>query len=206
MKYKSLMILIISAFFVTACNKEGTNNSLDDQQPQRLSTNEQIENNRDHTNQEAAERIAKLATNVPNVNKATAIVFGNYTIVGIDVDADLDRTKVGSIKYSVAEAIKHDPYGHYAFVIADGDIIERLNRMGQLIRDGHPDDAILDELANLVGRYMPELPARDNQPKQNNQQQTDEQMENIQEEQSNNNMNKQNNNRNRNDNNQDKSL
>ena len=91
-------------------------------------------------------------------------------------------------------------------LIADGDIIERLNRMGQLIRDGHPDDAILDELANLVGRYMPELPARDNQPKQNNQQQTDEQMENIQEEQSNNNMNKQNNNRNRNDNNQDKSL
>ena len=41
-----------------------------------------------------------------SVNDATAVVVGKYAIVGIDVKAKLDRTRVESIKYSVAESLK----------------------------------------------------------------------------------------------------
>ncbi len=210
MTYKKWFIFFmasLASLLLTACNGGNTNQSLDDQQPERLSShNELQQEQREHTNQEAADRLAKLATSVPNVNRAGAIVFGDYTIVGIDVDADLDRSRVGSIKYSVAEAIKHDPYGHYAFVIADGDVVERLNRMGEMISQGHPDDAIIEEIANLVGRYMPQIPAKDNQPRQQDREQSgeqDDQMRDIQEDQSNQNLQKRNNNE---DQNQDRSL
>ena len=43
---------------------------------------------------------------MPGVNDATAVVVGKYAIVGIDVKAKLDRTRVESIKYSVAESLK----------------------------------------------------------------------------------------------------
>ncbi|MGM8214333.1 YhcN/YlaJ family sporulation lipoprotein [Bacillaceae bacterium W0354] len=195
MNYKGLNIMMFIILFLAGCmSQQDSNRSLDDQEPQRLSHTSELESNREHTNQEAAERLAKIATDLPNVNEATAIVFGDYTIVGIDVDEDLDRSRVGSIKYSVAEAIKHDPYGHYAFVVADGDIMARISRMNELIRQGHPDDAILEELANLVSRFMPETPAKDNKPKQNDPKENNDQMQNIQEDQSNNQMNKKKNN------------
>lgn len=57
-------------------------------------------------NEKAANHLASLAASVPGVNDATAVVVGKYAIVGIDVKAKLDRTRVESIKYSVAESLK----------------------------------------------------------------------------------------------------
>ena len=57
-------------------------------------------------NEKAADHLASLAASVPGVNDATAVVVGKYAIVGIDVKAKLDRTRVESIKYSVAESLK----------------------------------------------------------------------------------------------------
>lgn len=62
-------------------------------------------------NEKAADHLASLAASVPGVNDATAVVVGKYAIVGIDVKAKLDRTRVESIKYSVAESLKNDPDG-----------------------------------------------------------------------------------------------
>ena len=105
-----------------------------------------------------SKHLANLAAKVPNVKGATAIAIGNYAIVGIDVDKDLDRSKVGTIKYSVAEALKHDKYGANAIVIADPDITARLEEIGEDIRNGHPIQGILNELSDIVGRIMPEIP------------------------------------------------
>ena len=72
----------------------------------------------------AADHLASLAASVPGVNDATAVVVGKYAIVGIDVKAKLDRTRVESIKYSVAESLKNDPDGANAVVVADVDTYE----------------------------------------------------------------------------------
>ncbi len=110
---------------------------------------------------QVAKHLAKLAVDVPDVHDATAIVLGKYVAVGIDVDKDLDRSRVGVIKYSVAEAMRHDPYGKQAVVIADADGVERLRGIGQKISQGKPIQGVTDELSQIVARYMPEGPIND---------------------------------------------
>ncbi len=106
----------------------------------------------------AADHLASLAASVPGVNDATAVVVGKYAIVGIDVKAKLDRTRVESIKYSVAESLKNDPDGANAVVVADVDTYERLKQIGKQIKKGKTGEGILDELAAIVGRVMPQVP------------------------------------------------
>lgn len=118
----------------------------------------------DLTNTEIAERLADIASRVPHVNQAAAVVAGPYAVVGIDVEANLDRSRVGTIKYTVSEALYHDPYGKTAVVVADADIMKRLQNMGKSIQEGEPIHGIVEELASIVGRYMPEFPVIDDRP------------------------------------------
>ncbi|MED1725836.1 YhcN/YlaJ family sporulation lipoprotein [Brevibacillus parabrevis] len=127
------------------------------------------------SSQATADRLVQLATRVKKVNGATAVVIGKYAVVGIDVDAQLDRPEVGVIKYTVAEALKEDPQGANAVVTADPDIVQRLKEMAADIRRGHPISGFAEELADIVGRIIPQLPRdvrrREETPAQENQQQ-----------------------------------
>ncbi|GAA0350630.1 YhcN/YlaJ family sporulation lipoprotein [Bacillus horti] len=114
--------------------------------------------------QEVADRLVELATRIDHVNDATAVVLGRYAVVGIDIDAKLDRSKAGTVKYSVAEALKADPRGAYAIVTADPDTNFRLREMGKEVREGHPVAGIMEELAEIVGRLMPQVPRSVQQP------------------------------------------
>lgn len=110
------------------------------------------------TGQEVAKHLVHLASKVPNVKDATAVVIGPYAIVGIDVDKDLDRSQVGSIKYTVAESLKNDPNGARAIVVADPDLNARLKEIQEDIQNGRPVQGIINELADITGRVMPEIP------------------------------------------------
>jgi YhcN/YlaJ family sporulation lipoprotein len=110
------------------------------------------------TGQEISKHLVSLATSIPNVNDATAVVLGRYAIVGIDVNAKIDRSQVGSIKYSVAESLKKDPYGAKAVVVADADTTQRLKEIQTDINKGRPIQGIMEELADVAGRLMPEIP------------------------------------------------
>ncbi|MCD5322541.1 MULTISPECIES: YhcN/YlaJ family sporulation lipoprotein [Pontibacillus] len=144
------------------------------------------------SNRKRSKHLANVANEVPDVHKATAVVAGPYVVVAIDVDKSLDRSRVGAIKYSVAEALKKDPYGKDAVVIADADGYERVKQMGIKIRQGHPIQGITDELSAIVGRYMPEVPVPDKKPTEPDQDkeklpaQKERELEQIQDDQSNN--------------------
>lgn len=127
--------------------------------------------------QQVAQRLAKLATRIDQVNDATAVVVGRWAIVGIDVNAKLDRTEVGSIKYTVAEALKSDPMGAYAVVTADLDTNYRLREMNKDIQAGEPLEGIMEELAAIVGRLMPQVPRNIEEPEQNQEEQSKRQEE-----------------------------
>ncbi|OEF99289.1 hypothetical protein BHF71_09200 [Vulcanibacillus modesticaldus] len=105
-----------------------------------------------------AHRLASLAVRIPQVNDATVIVFGKYAIVGIDVDANLDRSRVGTIKYSVAEALKEDPLGANTLVTSDPDIVQRIREINADIKKGHPIRGFAEELSDIVARIMPLAP------------------------------------------------
>lgn len=100
----------------------------------------------------------QLAQRVPGVDGAHCVVMNKVAVVGIDVDGSLSRSRVGSIKYSVAEAIRKDPRAVKALVTADMDISSRLNEMGRHISQGHPVSGFASEMADIIGRIMPQLP------------------------------------------------
>ena len=178
--------------FVAACQQNGGEESLleekqTDSNLKYVTDSDPVER-KDMTSQQAARHLAKLAIQVPDVHDATAIVLGDNVVVGIDVDKDLDRSRVGVIKYSVAEAMKHDPYGKQAAVVADADAVERLRGLGQKMSEGHPVEAVTDELSQIIARYMPGG-SIDEKPKSNNNQNSvpekeQEELEKIEKEQS----------------------
>lgn len=152
-------VLIITSFFIlSGCNnKNEMAENLDQNIVQVKNTN--IPEVDRKSGQEIAQHLVDLTTSMPNVKDATAVVLGKFAFVGIDVDANIDRSQVGSIKYSVAESLKKDPHGARAVVIADPDITARIKEVSEDIKNGKPIQGIFNELADISGRLMPEIPA-----------------------------------------------
>lgn len=156
-----LYLLLFSGLILTLTGCGFTNNNAGEKQDEsRIQVKNTVDEHVDRkTGQEIASHLVELASGIPNVNDATAVVLGNFAVVGIDVNAKLDRSRVETIKYSVAESLQHDPYGANAVVVADADTVERLRQMGKEIQDGRPITGILDELAQIVGRVIPDVPS-----------------------------------------------
>jgi YhcN/YlaJ family sporulation lipoprotein len=161
---KKWFFFIAVLFLLAGCTN---NNAENNQQSENRENSPQVTNVKNSTNQrvdrktgqDIAKRLVALATSIDNVNDATAVVIGKYALVGIDINADLDRSEVGSIKYAVAESLKNDPDGANAVVIADPDINARLKEIGEDIQNGKPIQGIFNELADISGRLIPEVPA-----------------------------------------------
>lgn len=107
---------------------------------------------------DVAAHLEALAKRIRGVNDANCVVFGKYAIVGIDVDAKLERSSVGAVKYAVAEAFRKDPYGIDALVTADIDIVQRLREIRADAARGRPIAGFAEELADIVGRLVPQIP------------------------------------------------
>ncbi|WP_026073300.1 YhcN/YlaJ family sporulation lipoprotein [Robertmurraya massiliosenegalensis] len=158
---KKWVIMIILLLLISGCgaNRNEANEPNNGQQQALNVKNSTIQNVDRKSGQEIAQHLVDLASSIPNVNDATAVVLGNYAVVGIDVNEDLERSEVGSIKYSVAESLKKDPHGARAVVVADPDMTARIREIADDIRDGKPVQGIFNELADISGRLMPEVPA-----------------------------------------------
>lgn len=124
-------------------------------QEQQNVTNDNQAKNDQISKQQHLEDIAKRT---PGVNNAHCIIMGNTALVGIDVDAKLERARVGTVKYTVAEAIRKDPNGAGTIVTADMDLAQRIAEIGTKIREGHPISGFTTELADIIGRIVPQLP------------------------------------------------
>jgi YhcN/YlaJ family sporulation lipoprotein len=177
MRFKKFIITAVILLFVSGCqqnDEEPLANEEQDQQDRLIQVKDSDPVEREElTNGEIADHLANIASDVPEVNDAASIVAGPYTVVGIDIDGQLDRSRVGTVKYSVQEALYHDPYGKTAVVVADADITERIRGMGDKIQQGHPVRGVVDELAAIVGRYMPEFPVNHDPPQEPDQNKTD---------------------------------
>jgi YhcN/YlaJ family sporulation lipoprotein len=152
-------LVIFTALLISGCGVN--NNSVQEGQKQNIVNvkNSAIQEVDRTTGQDISKHLVNLASSIPNVNDATAVVIGNYAIVGIDVNKNLERSEVGTIKYSVAESLKNDPHGARAIIIADPDINARLKEISEDIQAGKPIQGIMNELADISGRLMPEIPA-----------------------------------------------
>src|SRR5690606_18887707 len=165
MKY--WLLIACAASLLAGCGKQNNYEASPppNQENRNIQVKQSVPPKKDIKNpQEVAERLAKLAASVPEVNEATCVVMGNTAIVGIDVKGKLDASHVGVVKYSVAEALKNDPYGVHAIVTADLDLYHRIQNVSKEVRDGHPITGFANELADIVGRVMPQIPSDIIQP------------------------------------------
>jgi YhcN/YlaJ family sporulation lipoprotein len=105
-----------------------------------------------------AAHLEMLARGVQGVKGANCVVFGKYAIVGIDVDEKMERSQVGTLKYAVAEAFRKDPYGINAVVTADIDLAQRLREIRVDVKNGRPLAGFTEELSDIVGRLVPQIP------------------------------------------------
>lgn len=157
---KIYLMLFISLFVLFGCAGKDDETAKNNSNQQAINVkNSTFEHVDKQTGQQISKHLTDLAASIPKVNDATAVVLGRYAIVGIDVNKDLDRSEVGAIKYSVAESLKKDPHGARAIVVADPDINARLREIGEDIRKGEPVEGIMNELADIAGRLIPEIPA-----------------------------------------------
>jgi YhcN/YlaJ family sporulation lipoprotein len=157
---KSSFLLTFLCLLLIGCQANNDNNNDISQNGdgiRNISTNDDKQGKKLSATQ-IAERLVKIASADADVRDATAIVAGKYALVGIDVDKDIDRSKVGTIKFTITEALQKDPYGANAVVTADADIVTRLKEMAKEIRNGKPILGVMEELAAIIGRIIPEVP------------------------------------------------
>ncbi len=170
---RALTLIFLAAVWLLGCqpaNKPPANESAPSPNTtQKIRVDQTApESRRTDRNQAVAERMVRIATSFPQVKSATAVVAGRYTIVGIDVDSTLDRGRVGTLKYSVAQALHEDPQGKNALVTADVDLVQRLRELADDMRAGRPAAGIAEELAEIAARIMPqpskEVPRQEQPP------------------------------------------
>jgi YhcN/YlaJ family sporulation lipoprotein len=154
---KELVIVALMLVLLAGCNSQATppsetsNNDMQMQQIKHQSAAENGEND--------VRYLEDLAKGIEGVNNAHVVVIGKTAIVGIDVDSKLERSRVGTIKYSVSEAFSKDPHGIHAIVTADIDLRERIAEIGGDISAGRPVQGMIEELSDIVGRIVPQIPA-----------------------------------------------
>jgi YhcN/YlaJ family sporulation lipoprotein len=168
MQMRTLLIIIISFLLLSGCG-HSTNNGAAPQHNQAPNVNnlsqqtDQI-NNPTLPPEQITTHLEQLAMSIPQVQHAHCVILGKTAVVGIDVIGDLSRSRVDNIKYSVAEALRKDPYGVNAIVTADMDLDQRLKNIRQEVMNGHPIAGFSDEMGKIIGRIMPQLP-KDINPK-----------------------------------------
>lgn len=156
---KKIVLLTTLSLLLAGCNLTGQKENADNGKQSLVNVKNSYSENVDRkSGQVISKRLVDLATSIPNVSDATAVVLGRYAIVGIDVNSKIDRSQVGSIKYSVAESLRKDPYGAKAIVVADVDTNQRLREIQAEIKKGRPLQGIMQELADVAGRLIPEVP------------------------------------------------
>lgn len=154
------VVLMLSV--IAGCNqspKNGASPLQADAQKGQVQVNQTAPQKKEITDPAAvSKRLEQIATSIPNVESANCVVFGNTAVVGINLPPDMERAKVGTIKLSVAEALRKDPYGVDAFVTADMDLAGRIQRIRDSIQNGRAVNGVAEEMAAIIGRIVPQLP------------------------------------------------
>ncbi|CAM3433671.1 YhcN/YlaJ family sporulation lipoprotein [Marinicrinis lubricantis] len=156
MRYALVIMALLTLFGCGNANEASPNQGQDGQKVRVKQTVPPKKEIKDA--ESVAQRLESIAEQVPDVNSANCVVFGDTAIVGINVNQDLERSRVGTVKYSVAEALRKDPYGVHAVVTADIDINGRLKELRDEIRKGRPIAGFAEEMADIMGRIIPQMP------------------------------------------------
>jgi hypothetical protein len=105
-------------------------------------------------NQQLAERIARAADSVPGVDRATAVVYGNDAVVGVQTrinGTDLQRRQV--VEQKVHAAVRAVAPNLNIRVTSDGAMLTRIRNVDDAVRNGMNNtmNAVTSGPTNVAG-------------------------------------------------------
>ena len=109
-----------------------------------------------NTNQMAmkATTEAKMVTGVRN---ATAVITGKTMYIGLDLNANLDKTKSAAVAKEVLNKVKKMEPSYTVMVSSDIDTVTRIKKVSQGMAAGKPLSSFSKEIQNIGTRMIPKV-------------------------------------------------
>jgi len=105
-----------------------------------------------------ASRLASKISHMKYVNSATVVVVGSTAYVGLDINANVEKTKTDALKRDVINVVKKSEKRITTVtVVTDPDSITRIKRIAQGIAAGKPISSFTSELAEIGRRIIPSV-------------------------------------------------
>jgi len=103
-----------------------------------------------------ASKLAQAAEEVEGVKAATVVVTGTTALVGLETDPNIEDKETSTIKKQVINEVKRaDNSIKTVTITTDPNLITRLKKVAQGIKDGKPISSFTDELAEITRRITP---------------------------------------------------
>jgi YhcN/YlaJ family sporulation lipoprotein len=103
-----------------------------------------------------ATKLAKAAEKVEGVKSATVVITDSTAMVGLETNPNIEAKKTEEIKTKVADEIKRADTGiKTVSITTDPNLITRLKKVAQGIKEGKPISSFADEIAEITRRITP---------------------------------------------------
>lgn len=100
--------------------------------------------------------LAEKAVRVEGVKEATVVLTGSTALVGIDLQAGINRENTSAVKAKVAEIVKGaDNRIKNVLVSTDPDTVTRISRVSRGIAEGRPITSFSKEVGEIIRRISP---------------------------------------------------
>ncbi|MGR6837498.1 YhcN/YlaJ family sporulation lipoprotein [Syntrophomonas erecta] len=101
-------------------------------------------------------RVASAIDTIAGVNKSTVVLAGNTAYVGLDLKANVEKSKTKTIEKEASKKVqKVLPRIKTVFVSSDVDTVTRLKKVSSGIAAGKPVSSFTDELSEIGRRITP---------------------------------------------------
>jgi len=105
--------------------------------------------------QQLAKKVAAEAGKVEGVTSATAIVSVKRIYIGLDLKANLEKSRVAAVEKMVLDRIKTMEPGYTVVVSSDVDTVTRIKNVAQGLAQGKPLSSFSREIQAIDSRLTP---------------------------------------------------
>lgn len=95
------------------------------------------------------------AKRVSGVRNATAVIAGKTMYIGLDLDANLEKTKSAMVEKEVLNKVKKMQPSYTVMVSSDIDTVTRIKKVAQGIASGKPLTSFSNEIKDIGTRMTP---------------------------------------------------
>lgn len=104
---------------------------------------------------DVANQAAMVASKIMGVNKATAVVADNVIYVGLDLDANMDKTKSAAIEKNVMDTVTKMEAGYTVKVTSDIKTVAAIKTVAQGLVQGKTISSFKTEMNMILTNMNP---------------------------------------------------